>query len=66
MAGVTLITMSRNFLAKIWYSSLVMRQVSGRRLEVISVRPKANTFRVRQPCVLKNDRAFQDTAALLG
>ncbi len=28
-----LVTMFHNFVAKIWYSSLVMRQVSARRLK---------------------------------
>lgn len=36
MARAILVTMSRNLLAKIEYSSLVMRQVSARKPELIS------------------------------
>lgn len=39
-----LVTMSHNFVAKMWYSSLVMRQVSGCRLEGIRARPEVNTL----------------------
>lgn len=38
MARAILVTMSHNLLAKIEYSSLVMRQVSGRRPELIRAR----------------------------
>lgn len=44
MARAILVTMSHNFVSKVWYSSLVMRQVSWRRLEGIRARPEVNTL----------------------
>jgi hypothetical protein len=58
MASVTLVTMSHNFLAKIWYSSLVMRQVSGRRPEGIRARPEANTLLGSAALRLENQQSF--------
>lgn len=67
MARAILVTMSRNFVAKIWHSSLVMRQVSGCRLEGIRARPEVNTLLASAAYLLeKPNRAFQDTATLHG
>lgn len=61
-----LVTMSHNLLAKIEYSSLVMRQVSGPRPELIRRGAEANTFLSSAALRLEKQQLFKTLSPRLG